>query len=113
MNTDDVRCSSSELRLLRPLDEMAPSTRSAVTRWLWQHDITPSAVAVGLGIERDDAQNLLVWREQQPGGAVVKRWRYAPHDGLDLWPTPFPAALLDAGARHGSAEHVETARTGR
>lgn len=99
VSTDDVRCSESELRLLRPLDEMSSRTRHAATRWLWQHDITPSTVAIGVPIERDTVQNLLVWREQRRDGTVLKRWRFAAHEGIDPWPAPFPASLRTEGAR--------------
>lgn len=93
MRSDDVRQSETEVRLLRPLDEMSAPVRRALTRWLWAHDITPSAVAVDTDIERDDVLNVLIWREQQSDGTVVKRWRYAAHDGNGLWPAPFPAIV--------------------
>lgn len=99
MSTDDVHCSESELRLLRPLDEMSPRTRHAATRWLWQHDITPSTVAIGVPIERDAGQSLLTWREQRPDGTLLKRWRFAAHEGVDRWPAPFPASLRTTGTR--------------
>lgn len=102
MNSDDIRCTAGELRLLRPLDEMSAPVRLALTRWLWDHGITPSTVALGLAIERDDEQNLLVWREQRDDGRIVKRWRFAPHDGVSRWPAAYPQALLEAGTRRTS-----------
>jgi hypothetical protein len=93
MSAVDVRHTHDELSLLRPLDEMATPVRHALTRWLWAHDITPSTVAVGLPIERDDVDNVLVWRERRPDGTVVKRWRYAPHDDNRPWPAEFPAGV--------------------
>ena len=108
MSTADVRCSDTELQLLRPLHEMDTAARHALTRWMWDHDITPSRVAVGPSIERDDQLNVLVWREQQADGTVVKRWRFAAHDGLSLWPAPFPHALLDGRADgSGRSDEVE------
>lgn len=96
MSAADVRHSESQVHLLRPLDEMSAPVKRAMTRWLWDHGITPSTVAVGLPIERDDVTHVLIWREQQPDGSVLKRWRYAAHDGEGLWPAPFPEAVRTA-----------------
>lgn len=98
MSSDDVRATGTEVRLLRALDDMAAPVRIALTRWLWDHDITPSEVALGLAIERDDVQHVLVWRERRPGGQVVKRWRFAPYDDGTRWPAPFPDVVLGADA---------------
>jgi hypothetical protein len=111
VSSDDVRCTDTELRLLRPLDEMSTPLRHAATRWLWDHGITPSAVAIGLGIERDPAQHLLVWREEQADGRIIKRWRFAAHDDdMAHWPAAFPTVLVSAGERR--VPRAEPAATG-
>lgn len=94
MTSDEIRCTADEMVLLRPLGEMSTTARHAATRWLWEHGITPSTVAIGPSIERDDVQQLLVWREQRPDGSIVKRWRFAAHDGAGTWPAAFPGALV-------------------
>lgn len=109
MTSDEIRCTTDEMVLLRPLGEMSTSARHAATRWLWEHGITPSTVAIGLSIERDDVQQLLVWREQRADGSVVKRWRFAAHDGAGSWPAAFPSALTADVRRPAHADRTADA----
>lgn len=102
MVSPDVRLTDDKLVLLRPLDQMRGTTRRALTKWLWAHQVTPSVVAIGLPIERDAHLGSLAWREQNIDGSVTRRWRYAGRCEDRLWPAPFPPEVsveaLDTGA---------------
>lgn len=91
----DVHCTEQQLDLLVPISELTATQRAALTRWLWDHDITPATLAIGYPIERDPLMNTLTWCEQRPDGSVVKRWRLAPmrSASASAWPGPFPPAL--------------------
>ncbi|MCW2815921.1 MAG: hypothetical protein JWN84_3376 [Nocardioides sp.] len=94
-SSSGVHCVEDELHLTRPVDELSEPVRRAVLQWLWAHDIAPDTLAVDHALRRDPTASALAWRERQPDGSVLRRWRYAvPHpDGA--WPAPFPAELLD------------------
>ena len=94
MTTAGIRCTDTELELRRPLDELPTGTRTAVADWLTLHGVEAGLVPVGSVVERDYYGGVLHWREEQPDGGLVRRWRYATPSA---WPAPFPSALRNCG----------------
>lgn len=88
---DDVVVDDGTLRLLRPLDQVEHDCRRAVTRWLWDHGVSPATVAPEFPIRRDEFSNAVAWHERLEDGIVVRRWRIQVAAG---WPAPFPRMLL-------------------
>ncbi len=91
MTDGDIRCTDTELELLRPLSDLPMATRTAVADWLLIHGIEPNALVVGTVVERDHFAGALQWKERQSDGSNARRWRYT---GEDAWPAPFPTVLL-------------------
>ncbi|MFB9314643.1 hypothetical protein [Nocardioides plantarum] len=109
-------CTDDELRLLVPLDELDDGTRGTVTRWLLEHEVTPSSLEIGAPVHRDEIHEVLAWRERRPDGSVVRRWLYHPPIQGRTWPRPFPPALVrppdDDGARPPASAAGVEARQG-
>ena len=103
--TTGVRCTNTELELLRPLAELSKDTFAVIAAWLATHDIEPTTIEVGAVVERDPDDEMLRWREYGLDGDRVRRWRYA---GRDVWPAPFPAFLRCCGGMPatGTTSHV-------
>lgn len=92
--TRHLRCSSDELRLLSPVDELDDLRRHALTKWLRRHDL-PTTVSVGLPIRRSPDINTVEWHEPSSERDAVRRSRLVPTTDR-TWPEPFPSILLDA-----------------
>lgn len=93
MTMEAVECSGDAMVLHQPVQHLPGHLRAAIEQWLREHDIDPTAVALGQPIERDSMREILTWRETSDQGVLVRTRLPAVADG-DIWPAPFPVQLL-------------------
>lgn len=106
----DLTCTETELCLRRPLDELAPSVRRALTVWLWNHTIAASTLVPGEVIVRDPHATTLRWHQVDADGAETVEWLMRPRDPDAVWPAPFPPAVLEMGRRSADAGALRASR---
>lgn len=97
MTLEEVECSVDAMVLHCHVDRLPVHVQGAVVRWLTDHDIDPTAVALGHPIERDAMREILTWRENSDHGVIVRTRLPAVADGA-VWPAPFPAQLMRQSA---------------
>lgn len=93
VRTDGVEADEVTLVLRRPLAELPPAVRTAISGWLLDHGVDPARVALDQPVRRDEASLSVSWREECEGALVV-RHHFPPVDPKDRWPAPFPSGLV-------------------
>jgi hypothetical protein len=91
----DVEATDVALTVRKPFEQLDEATRTAIVDWLVEHGIDPALVALDAPVERDELFRGITWREDTPGGRVV-RHRFPAVTAP--WPAPFPRV---AGSSHG------------